>query len=188
VIAALMILSFTSPVVAQSVQAISSQAESPIQISIDMEYLTVKASDSIFFNTTVTNSSTEDSIPLIVAMNLINLDAQGEIVDPEDWSPQRTQYIEHLGPGGSTTLEWRVNAILDGDYMVYMVVIPQPGDQNATSQPIASSGIHLTVTPFTKLNPSGVLPFAVGGPVLLLVIIYFVNRRRNKQIDEGISK
>jgi hypothetical protein len=121
-------------------------------------------------------------------MNIINLDAQGEIVDPEDWSPQRTQYIEHLGPSESTNLEWRVNAILDGDYMVYMVVIPQPDAQNATSQPIASSGIHLTVTPFTKLNPSGVLPYAVGGPVLLLVIIYFVNRRRSRQIDDGGSK
>lgn len=182
VIAALIVLSSTSSAMAFKAEG---ETESPIQISIDMEYTTVKASDSIFFNTTVTNTGAEDSIPLIVAMNIINLDAQGEIVDPEDWSPQRTQYIEHLEPGESTTLNWRVNAILDGDYMVYMVVIPQPPAQNATSQPIASSGIHLTVTPFTKLNPSGVLPYAVGGPVLLLVIIYFVNRRRRKQIDEG---
>jgi hypothetical protein len=183
VIAALMVLSLASPAM-----ALQTETTSPIQISIDMDYTTVKASDSIFFNTTVTNTGAEDSIPLILAMNIINLDAKGEIVDPEDWSPQRTQYIEHLASGGSTSLEWRINAILDGDYMVYMVVIPQPDAQNATSQPIASSGIHLTVTPFTKLNPSGVLPFAVGGPVLLLVIIYFVNRRRSRQIDEGGSK
>jgi ABC-2 type transport system permease protein len=185
VIVGLIILSNASPVIAFRAGTTS---ESPIQISIDMEYATVKASDSIFFNTVVTNTGVEESIPLIVAMNLINLNAEGEIVDPEDWSPQRTQYIEHLGPGKSATLDWRVNAILDGDYMIYMVAIPQPNAQNATSQPVASSGIHLTVTPFTKLNPSGVLPFAVGGPVLLLVIIYFVNRRRNRQIDEGISK
>jgi hypothetical protein len=148
-----------------------------------MDYITVKASDSIFFDTTITNQGTQESVPLIVAMNIINLDAQGEIVDPEDWSPQRTQYIENLSPGDSVVLNWRVNCILDGDYMIYMVVVPEPEDQNATSQPIASPGIHLTVTPYTKLNPGGVLPIAIGVPILILVIIYFVNRRRRKQID-----
>jgi ABC-2 type transport system permease protein len=162
-------------------------AEPSLQISIDMKYKTVKAGDSIFFNTAITNSGTTVTAPLITAMNIINLDAQGEIVDPEDWSPQRTQYIEHLAPGESITLKWRVNAILDGDYMIYMVVLPEPEKQDATSQPIASQGIHLTVTPFTKLNPSGVLPFAIGTPILILIIIYLVNRGRRKQIDAGGS-
>jgi ABC-2 type transport system permease protein len=170
----------TMPVKAQSGDVAS---ETDLQITINMEYVTVKASDSIFFDTTVINNGTTESVPLIVAMNIINLDAQGEIVDPEDWSPQRTQYIDLISPGDSVTLNWRVNCILDGDYMVYMVVVPEPQGQNATSQPIASSGIHLTVTPFTKLNPGGVLPIAIGAPILILVIIYFVNRRRHKQID-----
>jgi hypothetical protein len=56
-----------------------------------------------------------------------------------------------------------------------------------TTHPVASPGIHLTVTPFTKLNPRGVLPIAIGGPILLLVIIYFVNRRRNQNVDMGGS-
>jgi ABC-2 type transport system permease protein len=158
-------------------------SEEDLQVTISMDYITVKASDSIFFDTTITNQGTQESVPLIVAMNIINLDAQGEIVDPEDWSPQRTQYIENLSPGDSVVLNWRVNCILDGDYMIYMVVVPEPEDQNATSQPIASPGIHLTVTPYTKLNPGGVLPIAIGVPILILVIIYFVNRRRRKQID-----
>lgn len=182
VIAAFMVLSTAFPAL-----ALQTPPDPALQISIDMEYTTVKASDSIFFNTTVTNIGSADALPSIVAMNIINLDAQGEIVDPEDWSPQRTQYIEKLAPGESATLNWRVNAILDGDYMVYMVVIPQPQGITSTSQPVASSGIHLMVTPFTKLNPGGVLPYAVGIPILMLVIIYFVNRRRHQQIDEGSS-
>jgi ABC-type transport system involved in multi-copper enzyme maturation permease subunit len=158
-------------------------SETGLEITINMEYITVKASDSIFFDATVINNGVSESSPLIVAMNLINLDAQGEIVDPEDWSPQRTQYIELLSPGDSITLNWRVNCILDGDYMIYMVVVPEPEGQNTTSQPIASSGIHLTVTPFTKLNPGGVLPIAISAPIVILVIIYFVYRHRRKQID-----
>ncbi len=157
------------------------------QISIDLDYTTVKTGDKVEFNTVVTNSATGESPPLIVAMNIINLDAQGDVVDPEDWSPQRTQYIDPLAPGESASQSWIINTILDGDYMVYMVLIPEPDGPQATSQPVASSGIHLTVTPFTRLNPLGVLPFAIGGPILLLLGIYVVFRLRRRQIDTGGS-
>jgi hypothetical protein len=120
-------------------------------------------------------------------MNVINLDAQGEVVDPEDWSPERTQYIQSLRPGQSAELHWIINTILDGEYLVYMVLIPAPGSTESTSHPIATSAIHLTVTPFTRLNPGGVLPYAIGAPLLLLGIIYFVYRGRRQQVDLGGS-
>jgi hypothetical protein len=50
---------------------------------------------------------------------------------------------------------------------------------------VASSGIHLTVTPFTRLNPGGVLPYAIGVPILLVIGIVFLYRYRNRQIDAG---
>jgi hypothetical protein len=174
----------TTPVVAQEATSMAPE-QLPLRISIDMDYKTVKAGDHILYNTVVTNTGTEASPSLCVAMNIINLNAAGEVVDPEDWSPQRTQYIETLAPGQSTKLSWRVNAILDGDYLVYMVAIPEPAGKDATSQPIASSGIHLTVTPFTRLNPGGVLPYAIGGPLVLGLIIYLVYRQRHRRIDEG---
>ncbi len=172
----------TSPAMAQE-----AASNSPLQISIDMEYATVKAGDHIIYNTTVRNNGTEDTPGLCLAMNIINLDAAGDIVDPEDWSPQRTQYIESLAAGQPNTLSWRVNAILDGDYLIYMVVIPEPEGQDATSQPVASSAIHLTVTPFTKLNPGGVLPYAIGGPIILLLGIFLLYRMRRRKIDMGGS-
>lgn len=163
------------------------QSQGDLQISIDADVLTVKTGDTVEYNTVVTNNGVEASPPLIVAMNVINLDAKGDVVDPEDWSPQRTQYIQALAPGESASLHWIINTILDGDYMVYMVLIPSPTSRDTTSQPIATSGIHLTVTPFTRLNPQGVLPYAIGAPAILLVVIYFVYRRRNQQIDMGGS-
>ena len=184
VIAALMLI--PSPASARALQT-GAEAQDALEISINMESKTVKASDHILFDTVVTNNGTEASPAIFVAMNIINLEANGEPIDPEDWSPQRTQSIEPLAPGASATLSWRVNAILEGDVMVYMVAIPQPTSRDSTSHPIASPGIHLTVTPFTKLNPSGVLPYAVGVPILLLVVIYFVNRNRNRQVDMGGS-
>jgi hypothetical protein len=176
---------FTSLLLASPVAAI--QEDLPFTITIDEESRHVKTGDSIEFSTTVTNTSAEDSPPLIVAMNVINLDANGDVVDPEDWSPQRTQYIDSLGAGESVTQNWIINTILEGDFMVYMVLIPEPESEETTSHPVTSGGIHLTVDPFTRLNPGGVLPFAIGGPVLLLVITYFVYRRRRQQIDLGGS-
>jgi hypothetical protein len=161
------------------------EAEQPLQIAIDTAYKVVKTGDKVEFTTTVTNNAAEETRPLIVAMNIINLDSQGDVVDPEDWSPQRTQYLENLAPGESASLAWIINTILDGNYMVYMVVIPEPSATETTSLPAASPGIHLTVTPFTRLNPGGVLPYAIGGPILLGLGIYVVYRLRRRQIDTG---
>jgi ABC-2 type transport system permease protein len=163
------------------------QEEQPLSITIDTDSRHLKTGDSVEFSTTVTNNAGEASPPLIVAMNVINLDATGDVVDPEDWSPQRTQYIDTLGAGESATQKWIINTILEGDFMVYMVLIPEPESAEATSHPVTSGGIHLTVDPFTRLNPGGVLPFAIGGPILLLAITYFVYRRRRQQIDMGGS-
>jgi hypothetical protein len=169
-----------TPVLAQDAPNISG-----LQIAIDKDYMVVKTSDKVLYNTVITNASDKASQPLIVAMNVINLDAKGDVVDPEDWSPQRTQYISALGPGESTTLSWQINTILDGDYMVYMVVIDSPTKTETTSHPVASSGIHLTVTPFTRLNPLGVLPYAIGGPLIIGLAIFFLYRMRRRNIDEG---
>jgi len=186
----LLVLLSGSPAMAQQAddQADRAPADARVAISIDAGYKIVKTGDKILYNTVVTNQGPVASRSLVVAMNIINLDAAGDIVDPEDWSPQRTQYIDSLPAGQSTTLSWRVNAILDGNYLVYMVLVPEPEGKEATSRPVASSGLHLTVNKFTKLNPGGVLPYAIGGPVVLLVGMLLLYRARRRQIDLGGSE
>lgn len=160
-------------------------AEPQIQLSIDVTAKTVRAGTPLLYNTVLTNNGTSPTPPLIVAMNIINLNASGDVVDPEDWSPQRTQYTDPVAPGQSVSLAWRINAILDGNFMVYTVGIPAPAGAEATSHPVTSPGIHLIVTKYTRLNPGGVLPYAIGGPVVLGVIIFAVYRRRHREIDAG---
>ncbi len=171
-----------APLMAQSQPAI---VTSSLKVDVDLAYKTVKTGDAVVFHTAIANTGAEKTAPLSVAINVINLDAAGEVVDPEDWSPQRTQYIDSLAPGKSVTLTWRVNAILDGDYLIYMAVIPEPAGAMSTSQPVASPAIHLTVTPFTKLNPGGVLPYAIGGPILLLLGMSLLSRYRRRQVETG---
>jgi ABC-type transport system involved in cytochrome c biogenesis permease component len=158
---------------------------SELTITSDSETASVKTGDEVEFTTVVTNEAAEASGPLIVAMNIINLDAEGDVVDPEDWSPERTQYIESLPAGESAELDWVVNTILDGDFMVYMVLIPEPETEDTTSEPSVSTGLHLTVAPYTRLNPGGILPYVIGGPVIVLAIIVAVFWLRRRSIDRG---
>ena len=91
-------------------------------------------------------------------------------------------------PGQSAEQTWTLDAILAGDYMVYMVLIPEPDSPRSTSQPVASSGIHLTVEPFTNLNPGGVLPWALGVPLGMMLVTSVTYWRRRRGIDAGGSE
>lgn len=168
-------------------QAATTAPEQGLQISIDLGYKTVNAGDEVEFTTVVKNAGAEASPPLNVAMNIVKT-GKGDPVDPEDWSPERTQEVDSLAPGDSIDQTWTVEAILEGDYMVYMTVIPKPSGSNATSQPVSSKGIHLTVKPFTQSNPGGVLPVAIATPVALTLIALVprgLRRRRAKEDDSG---
>jgi len=182
---AIFIISFTSSAVVAEEGLSTISGKSPLEISIDTDYRIVNAGTPVFYKTSIKNNSLEKSPPLTVAMNIINLDAAGEVVDPEDWSPQRTQYLSSLSPGASAEHSWRINPILDGDYMVYMVVIPEPESPENTSIAYTSAGIHLTVSAYTKLNPAGVLPLALGGPILLLFGTILLYRLRHRKINYG---
>jgi hypothetical protein len=122
---------------------------------------------------------------MFVAMNIIDLAKNGDPVDPEDWSPVRTQAVGPLVVGQSSTQSWTIHAILDGDYMVYLVLIPEPNDPQSTSQPVVSSGIHMTVMPFSSLNPGDVLPLALGMPIGLTVLMFVLLWTRNRSINIG---
>src|SRR6266487_2289349 len=156
-----------------------------LQVSISMDSKELKTGDTINFDTVITNVGTEKSSAVIVAMNIINLSKTGDVVDPEDWSPERTQYVDSLDPNQSTTLSWEVSAVLDGNFMVYMVAIPEPGGAGTSTQAVASRGLHLSVTKYTRLNPGGVLPFAIGVPIVVVLAIFVLFRLRNRQIDAG---
>ena len=153
--------------------------------------LTVKAGDEFTFDTLLENDGPEDSPPIVMAMNIIKISSTGDVVDPEDWSPQRTQYVKTVAAGDAVRQSWTIEAILKGDYMVYLVAIPQPADEGSTSQPVASSGLHLTVGAFSNLNPQGVLPVVIAVPLgvtlVLLLLIRFRLRRLGRDEPEQVT-
>lgn len=160
--------------------------ESTGQLAIDIDLVSreVKTGDQINFQTLVTVPDGETG-PWIVAMNIVNL-GDGDPVDPEDWSPLRAQTIDRVDTNRQAVLEWEVNAIIKGDYLVYMVALASPTSAGETSQPVASEGIHLTVEQFLRINPGGVLPLAIGMPLALSGLLYGVSRARRRVIDSDV--
>jgi len=159
-----------------------------LEMAISRDHMVGRAGDSVEFKTVLKNTGTKPTAPVIVAMNIINLSKSGDVVDPEDWSPERTQYVDGLDPGKSVTLPWTVDAVLDGNYMVYLVGIPQPAGPGESSQVVTSPGLHLTIGAFSNLNPSGVLPYTIGVPFAVLVVIVLVLMLRRRRVDAGGSE
>ena len=78
-----------------------------------------------------------------------------------------------------------MEAVLDGNYMVYLTAIVKPGTADQTTLPVTSPGIHLTVAAFQDTNPGGVLPVAIGMPIALIVVAFLL--RRYWRRDRGRS-
>lgn len=156
----------------------------PLQISLDLEHKQADAGDKFEFETVVTNRGSEKASDVVVALNIVNL-SKGEAVDPEDWSPERTQYIDELDPGESVTLGWKVHSVFGGKYLVYLVVITKPAEATATTRPVASSAVHLTIKPVTRVNPGGILPLAVTTTGGLSFGAFGLHWLRRRGIDRG---
>ena len=186
-------LAFLAPTATLAAPAMSPAAPAAggntVQITTDLAYKTVNAGDTIKFTTVVKNTGSSNSAASNVAMNIIKT-GEGEPVDPEDWSPERTQGVDPLEPGESDQQPWTVNAILEGDYMIYLTVIPDPSGANTTTNPVSSPGIHLTVKAFAESNPGNVLPVAIATPLAMGVIalIPWWRRRKSNGDDEVTSE
>ena len=89
---------------------------------------------------------------------------------------------------GSASHAWRIDPIIEGDSAAYIVVIPEPEGAEATTHPIASPAIHLTVERFVRINPGGVLPYAIGAPIVLLLGIGLVYRAVPEDMKDGIGE
>lgn len=159
----------------------------PLEITVDLEHLVANTGDTIEFNTVVTNNGSEASRPFFVSMNIVKL-GSGDPVDPEDWSPERSQAVDALPSGQSATQAWVVDTILKGNYMVYMTIIPIPDGPDSTTQTFSGMGIHITVNEVTRTNPGGVLPVAIGIPAALTLGTVLVRRRgRNTGVTDAVQ-
>jgi ABC-2 type transport system permease protein len=171
------------PVTALAGQRLQAEQPSDLAVTLEETFVKVKTGDEFDFDTLLENNGQQDTPPVITALNIINLASEGDVVDPEDWSPERTQYADFVPAGDQLRQSWTIEAILKGDYMVYVVAIPEPSGEGVSSRPVTSPGLHVTVGAFSRLNPGGVLPVVIAVPLGVTVALLVMVRLRLRRLD-----
>ncbi|ADB32567.1 hypothetical protein Kfla_3509 [Kribbella flavida DSM 17836] len=152
----------------------------PVVVTLDRSEASIGLGQTLRFSSEVRNSGEQDVAGVIAHLNVFAVDP-GVYVDPEDWSGERTQYLEPLGGGEAESLEWELQAVNSGRFVVYVAL--------STDQPAApvtsSKSLRLSVAQERTLDTSGAVPVAAGVPavVALLMGLVMVRRRRHRPND-----
>jgi hypothetical protein len=148
----------------------------PVQISQQTTTAHVGIGQRFAFTTTIRNDGDRPLSGLVAHLDIVGLDPD-VYVDPEDWSTQRTQYPSAVPPHATTRLSWSVHAVTTGRLVLYVSLV------SATGQAVAAGpALHAEVGAQQRLDPNGVLPVAVGVPVLLLALLAAARLRRRRLV------
>lgn len=152
----------TSTLTLAGLLAVAAPALGAVQVSAVPTEFSTSLGQTISFTTTVTDDGRGADGPLIAHLNILSL-RPGVYVDPEDWSEERTQYLTPLPPGGSTTLTWTIKAVNSGSLSAYVATV-RPG---TAQPPTTSPAVTISVASRRPLNSGGILPLAIGIPLVL---------------------
>ena len=157
------------------VPAASAAATESVAVTVSPERIATKLGGKFAFTSTITNGGAADERGLIAHLNVLSL-RDGTYVDPEDWSSNRTRYLDPIAPGQSTTITWRMQAVNDGDFGIFVAVLPESG---APVPPVTGPTIHLDVAERKTLNAGGIVPLVLGIPAALglLALVLRIRRR-----------
>lgn len=154
--------------------AAASSLDESISISIEGSESSVPLGGDLELGIMLTNHGTEASPPLIVHLDITE-PASTSSVDPEDWTSTLSKQVGVIDAGGVVVVDWSLQPIASGDFVIYAVVISPGVDA------LASSNLTpVTVVSQRSLNPGGILPVAIGAPsfVALLLVVQMRYARR----------
>jgi hypothetical protein len=131
-------------------------------VSFDRAAVAMSVGERVTLSSKIGNPGDGPSGPILAHLNVVSL-TDDVYVDPEDWSSDRSQVIEDLGPGETRTLSWPIQAVDVGSFAVYVVLLPDAGRGPLTVSP----PVHLDVAGKRTLDAGGALPVVLVVPVLL---------------------
>lgn len=177
--ALLLIATFTSRAVQEPPppSAVAPAAADSAAASVELDPATVSTGigQRFSFTSTVRNASDQPMSGLVAHLNVLGLDPD-VYVDPEDWSSQRTIYLDPLPAHAVTRLGWTVQAVNSGRLVIYVTVSAQQG----TDAVAASNTLRLAVAEQRTLDAGGILPLAVAVPTTILLLAVFAAGRRRR--------
>jgi hypothetical protein len=154
-------------------------ASNPVGVSLSRTSTSVGIGDSFGFTSTVTNQGSAPVSGLVAHLNVLSF-THGVYVDPEDWSSNRTRYLDPIPPGHSTTVHWTVKAVNGGDFGIYVAALGTPAAGTSPTEPTVSPALVAHVTEQKNVNPQGVLPLALGIPAIVAAAMGAVRLRARR--------
>jgi hypothetical protein len=161
------------------VAALAGASASPAAVTVtpNRQQTSIKLGDGFSFGSRITNTGPATLSHLVAHLNVVSL-RDGVYVDPEDWSPRRTQYLAPLAPGASVHLRWSVTAVNGGRFAVYVAILPAGATSTPRGGLAIGPGIDLRVAERRTLNSGGVVPLVLGIPALLALAMVALRRAR----------
>jgi hypothetical protein len=155
--------------------AASSTETLPASVTLDRRAVDAGPGQRLRFQSRIENTGEEPLTDVVAHLSVLSTDPD-VFVDPEDWARQRTQYIDDLGPGDSTSLTWSVQAVTSGPIQL-IVSVTAPGRDAVSGGPV-----DLTVTGQRVVDAGGVLPLVLWIPVGVLALFgtTLLRRRRHR--------
>jgi hypothetical protein len=168
----LVVGSLSVPSAAAEGRAERPASESPLSVVLDETELEVGPGQKVSFSSTVRNTGEQPVGDLVAHVAILTSDP-GVYVDPEDWSPRRTQYVDRLDAGDETTLSWDVQAVTAGPLILYVAVTDPETDTVAVSGPL-----YMAVTGRREVNSEDAFPLVAGVPAAVLLLLGLTGVRR----------
>ena len=142
--------------------------DSIVSVQINKDSASLIAGDWVEFNTILQNNGTTATPPLVAHLNIAAVE-KGRYVDPEDWSPERTQYLEPIQPADSIRLHWKVHALVKGNFASFVTIV----SPEESFVPVVSSSLLIHVKPDNILPLAEVIPVVTVVPVFPLALLLF---------------
>jgi hypothetical protein len=169
-------LLWLAPATAAAAPVGASEAGPTVTVALDTDRADVGPGERLSFVSTVANVGEQEVTGLVAHLNILTTDPD-VYVDPEDWSPRRTQYVDALAPGDTAEVSWDVQAVTSGPLVLFVSVTSLTGDRVVSSGPL-----RMKVHGQRVVDSTRVLPMVAWTPglVLLLLGATLVRRRRHR--------
>lgn len=160
---------------------VHAETTSPNQPSLDMEILSSQnlsgtAGDYVTVKASIKNISSKTVNSIITYLSLVDEETKLP-VDLEDWSADKGLFIGTIDAGQILSLDWKIHFVEAGKYSLIVVA-----EASGEIYPQTSSIVHFVVESKQNLNPSQVLPVALGTPIVILFIILLITYRRKSKL------
>lgn len=145
--------------------------DADVIIDVSPSVIDIDLGDRTDIELTITNTGNEPLSDAFAHIDVVDLDSE-ESADAEDWSSVLNRSIPTIAPGESATITWDIQPITPGTYTLYAVAL------SADSAAVAvTDTVTINVADKRSLNPNGILPVAVGAPLLVGAALAFRFRR-----------